>query len=408
MQNKIGTVAAVVMLGAASGAAGQEDGDPVILARQYVVPSSILGEDRPIAVGLPQRYDSTAAYPVIYVLDGLGHMMHTLASARFLAANERMPEAIVVTIANTAGNRTRDMTPPLTVENGDPELETGGGAAKFQAFIVEELKPWIEERYPTRPYDVLIGHSFGGLFISHVLNTDPAQFDAYISISPSLWWDEERFASSLEDVFERFPEAKGALYMTMGNEGGDMLAGAWRLTSILEKHAPPRFRWHWEHMPTETHGSVPARSTYDGLEWIFSGWHPVELMADLLDEGAKVLPRVEEHYAEVSSEMGWEVKPPLRRVAEAAYRLGERDRPDDALGVAEALASWYPEHPFARFSVGRAHESACRLEEAHTHQTRALRMAEQAERPDTGLVEFLRSRVTALEAKIEAGVCTRR
>jgi enterochelin esterase-like enzyme len=70
----------MAMLGpfAATGLAGQEasEADPVIIAHRHTVHSSVLGEDRPISVALPQGYDSTEAYPVIYVMDGPGHLVH--------------------------------------------------------------------------------------------------------------------------------------------------------------------------------------------------------------------------------------------------------------------------------------------------------------------------------------------
>ena len=400
------TILSVLLTGPASAqedATGfsHEDGEPYVAARTFVVHSEVLGEDRPIAVGLPQRFDPAEAYPVIYVMDGLGHMLHTLGSARFLASSDRMPAAIVVTIANTEGNRTRDMTPPATSVSQSTALPDAGGADGFVAFMRDELKPWIQARYPTRPYDVLIGHSLGGLFISHVLNTEPDLFDAYIAISPSLWWDEERYVEGMGDVFDRFPDARGALYMTMGNEGGEMLAGAWRLASTLEKHAPEGFRWHWERMPHETHGSVPARSTYDGLEWIFAGWYPGPLFAELAERGAPVLSRIEAHYAEVSEEFGWQVEVPLYTVLETVWQLGEQGRPERALGLAEAMVARYPDHHFSHVAMGEAHLAACRLDEARLSLEEAAAMAEEQGEP----TDFPQDRLQEVEAVRAGGDC---
>lgn len=152
--------------------------------------------------------------------------------------------------AGIDGRRAAAFIAAQSVDTSTAQAKAAGGAiggtADFQAFLRDELKPWIEAP-PTRPYDVLIGLSRGGLFISHLLNSELDLFDAYISISPSLY--DERFIASMNDVFARFPEANGALYMTMGNEGGEILAGAWRLAGTLEKHAPEGFRWTWAHLP---------------------------------------------------------------------------------------------------------------------------------------------------------------
>ena len=374
------------------------EGDPVVMGRQFVVPSSVLGEDRPITVGVPLGYDSTEAHPVIYALDGLGHFFHTWSSVRHLAGNDRMPRAIVVSIGNTEGNRSLNMTPPLTVaEEGMPT----GGSADFRAFLRDELKPWIESRYATEPYDILVGHSFGGLFISDVLNHEPELFDAYISISPSLWWDDEHYVAGMDDLFDRHPHVTGSLYMTMGNEGGDMLSGAWRLAGTLEKHAPPSFRWEWVHMPDETHGSVPARSVYDGLEWIFADWNPATLYAELERRGAEVMPRIATHFAETSELVGFEVPLPVSRVGGIVFSLNESGRTDTALGIAEALVGWAPDDWEAVWALGETHAAACQDDEALSYMRRAIGMATEVDAG--GVVEYLNAQLGQLEARIEEG-----
>jgi predicted alpha/beta superfamily hydrolase len=395
---KVALLATMIWLGSAVALHGQ-NGEPVEIARAYTVSSTILGEDRPVQVALPLEYDTAQAYPVVYVLDGPGHLVHTTGTVRFLAANGRMPAAIVVAIANTPGNRTRDLTPPPGED--DDSFDTAGGASRFQAFLRDELKPWVESRYSTRPYDVLVGHSFGGLFIAHVLNTEPSLFDAYVAISPSLWWADESFVAGLDDVFERFPDTHGALYMTMGNEGGAMISGAWHLAGTLEKSAPSSFRWHWKPMPTETHGSVPARSTYDGLEWIFSGWYPIQLMDDLAQRGASELPRLETHFTELSAEFGWEVAPPVTDLVNTVHQMIERGRTDDAMVIAARTVEWFPASAYARFGLGQAHMGACRWNEAEEHHTRALEMAE-AEDPNGGLADFIRGELSELRKKAAA------
>lgn len=391
-------LAALTWLASSTQLSGQ-DGEPVEIARGHTVSSAILGEERPVQVALPLGYDTTEAYPVVYVLDGPGHLIHTTGSVRFLAENGRMPAAIVVAIANTPGNRTRDLAPP---PGDDDPADTAGDASNFRAFLRDELKPWVESRYSTRPYDVLIGHSLGGLFISHVLNTEPDLFDAYVSISPALGWADEGFVAEMDDLFERFPDARGALYMTMGNEGGATLSGAWHLAGTLEKSAPASFRWHWKRMPTETHESVPARSTYDGLEWIFSGWYPIDLMADLARRGASELPRLGNHYAELSAEFGWEIGPPLNELVNTVYQMVERDQDEDALAIATQTVEWFPDDAYARSGIGLAHVGACRWSEAEEHYVRALEMAEAGEGYGW-LADFLRGELRQIREKASSG-----
>src|SRR5262245_36697890 len=124
------------------------------------VRSVLLGEDRRLLVALPESYErTTTRYPVLYLLDGSSNIMHVTGIVRFLAnARNRIPEMIVVAIPNT--NRNRDLTP-------------GIGAVLFERVLAEELMPWIDRTYRTSSERVLVGHSLGGSFTTHVFLNRP-------------------------------------------------------------------------------------------------------------------------------------------------------------------------------------------------------------------------------------------
>ncbi len=378
--------AVLALPGAAVSQAGGPSGDgtPVVIGRSYTVPSLVLNEDRPIQVYFPPDYEgSTDPFPVIYVLDGPGHLLHTAGSMQFLADNQRVPSAIVVSINNTAGHRTRDLTPPVTDSAGRAAFPDAGGADAFLRFLQEELKPWMASHFRVAPFSMLIGHSFGGLFVTHVLNTDPGAFKAYVAISPSLWWDGGAFTEGLASMFMRHPDAKGSLYMTMGSEGGDMLAGAWHFLETLEVKAPPSFRWKWQPMPAEDHGSVPARSTYDGLEWIFSEWSARDRFRALATEGMAAYPMLETHFAVMAEQFGFDPRPLEEGLNRAGYELVGRDNPAEGVRVFEKVVELYPESANAHDSLGDGLVAACRLDDARREYGTAITMATAA-----GLTDF--------------------
>ena len=49
--------------------------------------------------------------------------------------------------------------------------------------------PYIENHYPATKDRTFIGHSYGGLFGTYVLLTEPELFQRYVIVSPSLWFD---------------------------------------------------------------------------------------------------------------------------------------------------------------------------------------------------------------------------
>jgi predicted alpha/beta superfamily hydrolase len=271
-------------IGQGSAAPIERETEPVVIGERFTVHSEVLGEDRTLLVATPDGYETAASarYPVLYLLDGDGHFHHATGVVDFLADNGRMPRVIVVAIPNPSQDaRTRDLTPEHRAELAFPDMRadsvfpTAGGADTFLRFLRDELAPLIDREYRTAPFRILVGHSFGALFNIHALLADPEAFQAHIAISPSLWWDERRLveqadaffddlASSVagaaeatetpeDDLAEAAPDGIGDgasgphafLYMTMGNEGGAMLRGAWGLSGVLEEKAPPSFEWQF-------------------------------------------------------------------------------------------------------------------------------------------------------------------
>ncbi len=245
----------------------------VEFGKTHQIESKVLSESRTLLISVPQSYQSgKRSYPVIYLLDGRSNFLHTVSAARFLAANRRIPESIVVGIVNT--NRTRDLTPKSEAKADLEQYKGAGGADEFHRFIATELVPWVDGKFRTTKDRVLIGHSFGGLFAVHVLLEHPETFQRYLAISPSLWWSDlglvEKIEERLADV-EKAKSLKGRIFMTLGNEKGKMLEGLTRTEKALKKSAPESLSWKYQLLDQETHLSVPYLSTYHGLEFVLKG-----------------------------------------------------------------------------------------------------------------------------------------
>lgn len=351
--------------------------EPIVLGERLVIPSDALGEARTVLVYLPAGYQNPEArYPVLYLLDGDRHLLHTSGIIDHLATNGRMPEMIVVALPNT--DRTRDLTPApaAPVEN----LPTAGGADHFLRFLADELQPFIEARYRTQPYRVLVGHSFGGLFALHALTSRPEAFNSYIAISPSLWWDEEAPIQRAEAFLTMHPETDRHLYFTMGNEGGRMIEGANKLAAIFEAKAPETFAWQFRLFEDEDHGSVPHRSTYHGLEAIFAAWRLPEEIARTTS-----LDALDAHYAALSERLGYVVPTPEAFINRLGYRLLAQNQVDEAIVAFRRNATQYPASPNVYDSLGDGLDRAGQHAEAHASYLRACTLGRAAGDPNTGI-----------------------
>ncbi|NND08506.1 MAG: hypothetical protein HKN87_19165 [Saprospiraceae bacterium] len=159
-----------------------------------------------------------------------------------------------------------------------------------------------DSMYRTERYKLLIGHSFGGLFVLHTLVNHPGIFNSYLAIGPSLWWDDQRLVIHQMDSFLlNQKDLRGHVYMTMGNEGGSMLGGTWKFTALLEERGSKELLWKFDLMPDQTHGSVVHLSTYNGLEYIFKDWSFKANRDNFLSGGAIAVrafnKRVDKFYA---------------------------------------------------------------------------------------------------------------
>ena len=332
---------------------GQNNDKPLEIGFETSLFSKTLEEERPILIHLPQNYEeSDQSYPVLYLLDGRGHFHHTTGSADFLARTGRIPDVIVVGIPNTK-DRTHDLTPTETAKT--KRFPTSGGADDLVKFIHKELMPFIDQKYRTTDYQVLIGHSFGGLFAIHSLINHPEVFDAYLAISPSLWFDDQHLVKQADNFFEEHADHKGKLYMTMGNEGGNMLGGAWKFSALLEEKAPRSFHWEFHLMEKEDHGSVPHRSTYNGLETLFDDWR-IEDVYELYEMGG--LEAIQNHFDKIREVYGAGLmKAPEQMINSLGYQLLGNDRIDDAILVFIKNAEDNPNSFNTYDSLGEAYKT---------------------------------------------------
>ena len=308
------------------GAFAQDTDDAIVIGQKRQIESKVLKETRALWISTPSGYDAgEESYPVLYVLDGPDHFHHTSGTVGFLARNGRIPEMLVVAIPNT--DRTRDLTPLSPIEEDRERFPSHGGADDFLRFLSDELIPFIDESYRARPYRVLVGHSFGGLFAVHALTTRPEVFSAYIAISPSLGWADQMLVPQAEAFFEATPELQADLFMTVGNEGGALLGGVRKLSGILDETTPKGFRWGFNLMEEETHGSVPHRSTYQGLEATFRGWSLTNALATF-DQGE--LEAIDRFYRDGGKRFGYERETPASTLFDLGFRLIEAERLEEA------------------------------------------------------------------------------
>lgn len=165
-----------------------------------------LGNSRSLVVYLPPSYSENPLkrYPVLYMHDGQ-NLFNAATSAFGVewrvdeTLNAAVPagqldEFIVVGINNTA-NRIWEYTPCCDADFG------GGGANVYERFLIDTVKPHIDQTFRTLPSaanTAIMGSSLGGLLSCYIARRNPAVFSKAGCMSSSFWWNAQAFTAQVE------------------------------------------------------------------------------------------------------------------------------------------------------------------------------------------------------------------
>jgi predicted alpha/beta superfamily hydrolase len=257
--------------------------------RWFEFPSRVLDSKRRITVWLPPRYpeDQKLRLPVVYMLDG----QNTFDNRRAAFGVEWQADETAMKLSQPPSNRPLII---VAIDNSKNRIEeytsvsdtiagktVGGRADEHLRFIVEELKPWIDQEFRTvaaPQATAIIGSSLGGLFVLHALNKHPEVFGLGAAMSPSLFWADEHMLG----VFSK-PDEPGAkqfkqrLWLDIGTQEGktpESQAKAVELTKQLHEQVQQN---HAHRMDIRTtidpearhHESAWARRLPSALEFLF-------------------------------------------------------------------------------------------------------------------------------------------
>lgn len=250
------------------------------------IDSKILNEKRGIQVIMPKSYKqgSGEKYEVVYILDGEWYYELVPFCYNFAESANYIPKSMFVLIRNRYRDgvniRNRDFSPTKI-----PEDSMSGGADNFYDFLVKEVVPYIENKYPSNGKRTLVGSSFSGLFSVYAFLKDPTFFRSYVASDPNISFDNHYASRIAGKTLDALPANAGNLFigcLTVSSRG----MGSWGFDSLLQKHAPKNLNWKVVQYPEESHYSVQLKAFYDAFRFAHSGYgvkpmlHPLKGMLD--------------------------------------------------------------------------------------------------------------------------------
>ena len=337
----------------------------------HIFKSAVLNEERTVTVQLPKSYqaESNKVYPVIYRLDGAGNIPLASAVMDRLQNNNRAPEVIIVAIENT--NRLRDLYPTVNKEPQGPVGE-GGGAAKFLAFIEQELMPLINKSYRTHNFNVIAGGSAAGVFALYTMQANPELFQAHIAYSPAVWWNYGASVKNTKSFIAKKKELNSYVYINIGEEAGIMRERYDELQQSLQSHKVRGLRFFSDAFDGVSHNLTSVAGVFNAYHNLFS---PKQMpMNALTDDVASI----DAYYQNLSQQWGEQISPPDRAVRSLGYNLTGSKQFNRAIEVFKYNIKNYPKSVDALSALSYGYEMQGDTRQALEYMESALAIADDS------------------------------
>jgi predicted alpha/beta superfamily hydrolase len=263
------------------------EGRPYEIADSEVwdVPDPVSRRGYQVFVALPPSYgkEPQRKYPVLYVTDAdYAFPIIRQISRRLNLDGPRIEEFILVGLSYAKGedgavSRRRDYT-PTAKGTGDT---SHGGAASYQTYLRDQVKPFIAKRYRTDPArNLFLGHSYGALLGAQILLTEPAMFSGYILGSPSLWFAREHYRGLETAYAANSKDLAAKVFLYVGeyetvrkgdprfNKTADMVGDNRTFEKALKDRKYPSLNVKSVVLDGEDHLTVAPRGFTQGLKYL--------------------------------------------------------------------------------------------------------------------------------------------
>lgn len=252
----------------------------IFIGKKQSLYSTALQENRNYWIHLPENYgqDTTQTYPVVYLLDGdsFFHSLVGISKTFSTVRGKFLPQSIIIGVLNV--DRTRDLTPTASAAGRDGKIAPGtipqgGGSETFSRFLTGELRAVIDSVYRTNGKNMLIGHSYAGLFTLNTFLRHTELFDMYLAVDPSLWWDQGKLSEEAETWIEGKDFTGKSLYIGVASKKRTDRVDIHlnKVNHLLTEVLPQaeNLRFFSKSFPDENHGTVAVPGIYDGIKQLF-------------------------------------------------------------------------------------------------------------------------------------------
>ncbi len=255
-----------------------------------------------------------------------------------------------------------------------------GGADNLAISLRDEVIPFIKSKFRTNGYNIGIGHSLGGSFVTYTLTKFPDLFNAVIAVSPNYYYDHEQLLSE----FDRLATVKilknKAFYIAYGK--GDNLEERFkpssiRMESVLRRKNLTGLRWKVQNLDNDSHGTTPMEGIFKGLIYLNKSLTANDEQTDIFlkDKRLSYIDDLKAYYKKQTNVTGLQL-PTIGDINRLAYNCFYSQNKTDAIKIMEWGISLYPDDANLFDSMGEFQQDAGNLKEAKYYYSQALKIIE--------------------------------
>lgn len=349
--------------------------------------SKIFNGTRKVRVNLPDDYSQypNRSYKVVYFFDAQAESFYnfTYETLKYMYNGINIYIEPVIFVGIVTSNRQFEFLPknrtkqPLKDYWEQVKL---GGADSLAMSLRDEVLPLIKSKYRSNGYNIAIGHSLGGSFVTYTLTKYPELFNAIIAVSPNYYYDNGQLLTAFDSLATSKLLNRKFLYIAYGK--GDKLeerfkSSTIRFGEILKKKNIAGLSWKVQSLDNDSHATTPMEGFFKGFNEFSKSLTVDDVLADTFsnDKNKTYIDNLKGYYSTQSVATGIKL-PTINDVNRLAYNSFYANKKTEAIKILEWGVSLYPDDANLFDSLGEMQQDLGNVEEAKKSYTVGLKIIE--------------------------------
>lgn len=349
--------------------------EPIVVGQKFKLYSKTLGETKEIYLALPPKYNErTHSYPVIVVLEAEYLFEVTTAATKLIQERSKMPQSIIVGIANGTYEKRNEMAFPTH----------GGKTQKYLKFLKNELIPYIDKNYRANAFRTIIGLSPTNGLLFDAFWLEPGLFRNYIALATHWEWNPEKGKTMADKFIETIRQPnypKATIYM--GTADGDMRYSEKQYKAAIQKLAKqPKTAVTYlvDLLKGEEHYLMTLAGIRNGFKLVYPD---KEWGFPQFSDFKNPVQNLKQHYDRLSKKYGFDIYPIEDghnyggHLAGVAHNFARWSRYSDkqTVDLLELSVGYYPNSANLHRKLAKAYKKTGQTKLAHQTARKAVQLA---------------------------------